>query len=83
MQADNISNKGNFPTPTGLEVFIKSPAELGLSISTISDMFIPSLATEDELKLFSLLAVDDKATNGSDANAGGGPRDSVSGDETR
>lgn len=61
------------------------PAELGLSISTISDTkslegLVPAgdeyPSTESEISLFSL------PINGSEANAGGGLRDSATGNET-
>lgn len=61
------------------------PAELGPSISTISviedlEGLVPIgseyPSTESEISLFSLVI------NGSEANAGGGLRDSVTGNET-
>lgn len=78
-------------TTGGLELLIKLPVELGLSISIISDTevgamypsvtFIPSFATEgDELALYSLLP--EEEIIGSDANAGGGLRDSITVKET-
>lgn len=72
---------------------MKFPAELGPSISIISDtvvgamypsvMFIPSFATEgDGVPLYSLPPEEDTFTIGSEANAGGGPRDSATVKET-
>lgn len=84
----------NALTPTGLELFMKFPAELGPSISVISDtesfedpapsvMLIAFFPPADvELPLVSLPSAEDAPTSGSDANAGGGVRDSGTGNET-
>lgn len=77
-----MNNKYKILT-TGLELLTKFPAGLGPSISIISDtvdgamypsvMFIPSF--EGNEIAFTL-------TIGSEANAGGGPRDSTAAKET-
>lgn len=66
---------------------MKFPAELGASISIISDTVdgavYPSVILEgDELALYSLPPGEDTLIIGSEANAGGGPRGSVTAIET-